>query len=758
METHTRNKFGRYVVKIPIKPNALPIADSRNIALRRFHQLERQLQRDMEMRELYVKFMRDYEALGHMTIADKKPVNGETVYIPHHAIRKKNFRVVFDASSENADGTSLNKAQMVGEKLQFDLMDQIMRFRRHKYGVIADIAKMFRQVNIDKTQWALQRIFWRENPYAQLKEYWLTTVTYGLASAGHCATRAMIQCARDNAKKFPIAAKTIENCFYMDDGLMGDKTIAETKLICREVDLVLKSGGMELRGWNSNSKEVQRIMENQSLNANVDLDAEDDETKVLGLRWLTATDELTIFVKIAGHEEAKTMRKILSGIGKLYDPNGFVAPIVIVAKILMQDIWRNKEIGWDNTVPENIAKRWHEFCKDLEHLQAFRIPRWLTTGNTNIQLHGFCDASSQAYGVVIYIRTASEHGKINCRLLCAKSRVAPIKTLSVPRLELAGAEMLSSLMERVKDICEYSNAKVKLWCDSTIVLHWMRKCPFELKTYVANRIATIQRKTQKEIWSHIASAENPADMISRGMKAEEIVSSDLWKFGPKWLLQPEQQWPKPKLIITPQILQQIEVECKPKNARINVIAQPIEFENKQLIIRFSNWSKILRITAFVLRFVHNARIKKGLKGRIKGIRLTTAEFKLAAAYWIKIAQSIHYKTEIESLKAKDDKYPSNSKIAPLRPILDENGLLRVGGRIGRANCSHNKKHPIIIPPKSRVCWLIMQQAHTNTLHGGVQLMMAYIRNSYWIIRIRSELRQFTNRCVDCLRHAGTTSK
>lgn len=760
VSTHKRDAQGRYVVKIPIKPGGLPIADSRDIALRRFYQLERRLQREPELKDKYVAFMREFIALGHMQLAKSKPVPGWTAYTPHHAVLEK-FRTVFDASCLNVAGNSLNKIQLLGEKLQFDLQDQIMRFRRYKYAVIADIEKMFRQVCIDESQWDLQRILWRESPYAPLLEYVITRVMYGMTSATHLSTRAMIQCGRDNAESFPKAAEAIEKCFYVDDGLLGGHTTQETKLLCQEVDFVLRTAGMELRNWISNSREVQRSMEKQSAQQSIDLRPDDEETKVLELRWLTATDDITIFVRSEGLDKLCTKREVLSGIGRLYDPNGYIAPIIIIAKILMQDVWRKKELGWDDELPISITNRWQEIVMEIVQLPSLRIPRWIRTGNSQSQLHGFCDASSHAYGAVIYARVIDRKGKIGSFLLCAKSRVAPIKTISIPRLELSGAEMLSRLAEHVRDICEMENAKLYLWCDSTIVLHWMQKMPFELKTFVANRIALIQGRTQTETWSHIESiidsANNPADLITRGMKASELISSSLWKHGPHFLRQAENTWPTPKLTVSPQMVEQVELECKPKGGRIGmVISSMCHKDGLSLLQTKSSWFVILRITAYVRRFVYNASCRD-YKKRIIRKWLSAKEIEEAAFYWVRVVQAEHYSKEIESLKQAEDGYPAHSKIASLRPMFG-NGLLRVGGRIGKAGFKYLKKHPLIVPPGSRLCWLIMQQTHEDTLHGGVQLMMAMIRNVYWIPTLRNECKKFVRRCVVCVRQAGITSQ
>lgn len=768
LQTHYRNKDGRYVVQIPMRKDAFPIADSRNIALRRFEQLENRFDREPNLRERYTEFMREYERLGHMQVATRAPIAGRTVYIPHHAITKK-FRTVFDASFLNVKKISYNKLQMIGPKLQLDLQDQLLRFRKFKIAFLGDVEKMFRQVLIDSSQWDLQRIFWREKRSEPIREYWLKTVTYGMASSGYMSVRAMIQCARDNAGRFPLAAEAIEKCFYVDDGLMGAESVAQAIELAKQVSMSLIGGGFRIRNWVSNNAQLLSAIAEHTKTETVELH-EDESAKVLGLRWLTNTDEMAISVNTNGVLEAETKRDILSIIAAIYDPNGFLAPIVIVAKIIMQDLWRIDKLGWKDKLPEKTIKRWKNFCLGLQLLKEFRIPRWLNiTGQTIVQLHGFADASISAYGGVIFVRTIEVSGRINCIFLCAKSRVAPIKTLTIPRLELAAAELLSRVMARTIKACEWEDCRYFLWSDSSIVLHWLKKQPCELKTYVGNRVKKIQKCMKSHAWRHVSSQDNPADLVSRGMAASDFINNRLWLNGPAWLSQPESKWPEPKVKITPEIREEYLKECKPASAQINVIVSPMMYRGKNdtsLLQAVSSWSKLVRITAYVLRYVNNLRGKsarrkkdKAMQGKIRtGRHIWTDELKNAAIYWIKIAQSQHYKAEIECLRAKDDQLPPKSKIAALRPFLDANGTLRAVGRVKQARCAYDRKHPILIPPKSRVCELILQQAHIDTLHGGKQAMANYVRNNYWIRCMRTAARKITSRCVPCIRQAGKTSQ
>lgn len=224
------------------------------------------------------------------------------------------------------------------------------------------------------------------------------------------------------ANYYPEAARVIEECFYIDDGAFGGETEEVKGLLCREVEFVLAQAGFELKRWASNSKRVEGLLNAKGESAAII--GKYDETKVLGLRWLKEPDKLTIFVKPMQFIESPTKREILRGVATLYDPNGFVAPVVINAKMIMQDIWRVKELGWDQKAPKEIAQSWNKFQKDLPLLENFQIPRWIKTDTAKcIQIHGFCDASAKAYGIVIYARVIDYAVCRQCQLSAINGKI-----------------------------------------------------------------------------------------------------------------------------------------------------------------------------------------------------------------------------------------------------------------------------------------------------------------------------------------------
>lgn len=256
--THYQKDDGRHVVTIPIKPHIKEIGSSREIALKRFFMLEKRGQREPEYWNNYIAFMREYENLDHMVEAKEPPKPGDMVYyIPHHGIQKgSKFRVVFDGSCQTDMGISINDAQYTGPKLQKDLHEILMRFRRHKVAVSADIIKMYRQIGIAPQQWNLQRIFFREHPSLPLKEYFLTVVTYGLSSSPYVSVKAMQDGSRHYELQFPQAVRAIHDDFYMDDCTTGETDEEKAIQLAKDISHVLGKSGFPLSKWRSNSKRL----------------------------------------------------------------------------------------------------------------------------------------------------------------------------------------------------------------------------------------------------------------------------------------------------------------------------------------------------------------------------------------------------------------------------------------------------------------------------------------------------------------------
>ncbi|XP_011688916.1 PREDICTED: uncharacterized protein LOC105450668 [Wasmannia auropunctata] len=371
---------------------------------------------------------------------------------------------------------------------------------------------MYRQVWVHKEDRCYQRILWRQDK--EIQTFQLNTLTFGVSSSPFLAIRTVQRLADDEGHAFPRAKTILKEHLYVDDLLSGAETVNEARSIRDEIIALLKRGGFSIRQWASNDERVIGDLASGAVHANLRLD-EDRSLKTLGIMWNARDDRILYSVQSIKVSERLTKRSILSEIAKIYDPMGLLGPVILYAKKMMQDVWRSG-VQWDESVPQSIYSEWLEFTRQLESIDQVSFDRKLLLENCkDIQIHGFCDASNVGYGACIYVRS-SGGGDAVVKLLCAKSRVAPLKTTTIPRLELCGALLLSQLYREAIGALSITLSRTTFWCDSTIVLHWLKTPPYLLKTFVANRVVEIREHTGSNEWRHIRSEDNPADALSRG--------------------------------------------------------------------------------------------------------------------------------------------------------------------------------------------------------------------------------------------------
>jgi hypothetical protein len=729
LKTYAREPNGKFVVRLPFKQNVSKLRGSKDIATKRFLQLERNLMRQPTLRSDYVKFMAEYLKLGHMSPVTN--IDAFRCYLPHHCVVKESstttkVRVVFDGSCKTNSGISLNETLLVGPTIQPDLVTILLRFRSHQYVLSADIAKMYRQVLVHPDDRRYQTILWRENPNQPIIEYELNTVTYGTTSAPFLAIKVLQHIAQLHQDQYPLACKHILEDFYVDDLLTGADSIEQLQKIRTEITRVVADAGFELRKWNSNDPS---LIAEQALGPTSQLIIDKQDTKSLGVTWNAHKDEIKYSFQLKSNTTV-TKRSILSVIAQLFDPLGLLGPVILKAKLLLQQIWALK-LNWDDRVPESIESTWLYFVDSLPAVSSLSIPRNIKCREpVKLEIHGFCDASKDAYGAVIYIRSLDATGVYHNNILCSKSRVAPLKATTIPQLELCAALLLAKLYVKVRNSIKLNIDGTYFWTDSTIVLDWLAAETMNEKIFVANRISEISTLTNPDHWHHVAGVENPADAISRGLSPTELVKSISWWHGPNWLNQ--ETW-KEGL-----------VKCK-RESRPLITLTVTEMEEWPILSKYSNFSKLLRVITYCRRFIHNCRdVKNKLTGRIEISEIH--ETKLVV---LKIVQSGVFSTELKCLKTKGS-VGNKSKLKSLNPFLDESsGLIRVGGRLTHAILSIDKKHPIVLPHKHHITNLLITECHKMQLHGGPQATLAAIRQQYWPLGGKGVVKQVIRRCIQC---------
>ncbi|XP_063972052.1 uncharacterized protein LOC135159920 [Diachasmimorpha longicaudata] len=429
----SRNTEGRYVVTLPFNEKKDQIGTSFLQAKRRLLSLEKKFQWNSQLAEDYTKVVNEYKELGHMKKIETDVEDG--FYLPHHAVFKDTSlttktRVVFDGSARSSTGVSLNDALMVGPTIQDDILALILRLRLHNYIFTGDIEKLYRQVLIRPEDTIYQRILWRENN--EITTYELQTVTFGQSSAPYLAVRCVQQLADDEQERYPTASTVLKKDLYVDDLLTGTTTLEEALLLRDEMVSRLEAGGFNLRQCATNSPQVLQGLSESTVNLQR-LGGDDSTHKTLGIHWDSQKDSIVYTVNPIATRDTITMRTIASDVARIFDPLGLLNPVVTHAKIIQQELWRLK-LNWDDSTPAEIHTRWYEFASQLPLLNETQFKRQVTTNLQHLEVHGFCDASQNAYGACIYLRSVQNNGKGQVNLYCTKSRITPLKGQRTSRL------------------------------------------------------------------------------------------------------------------------------------------------------------------------------------------------------------------------------------------------------------------------------------------------------------------------------------
>lgn len=334
-----------------------------------------------------------------------------------------------------------------------------------------------------------------------------------------------------------------------------------------------------------------------------------------------------------------TKRTLVSDVAKIYmyDILGWYSPTIITMKILLQKTWE-AGISWDDIVSNEIHDRWFTWRTELTCLTTKYIPRCYFPKDGRImckQLHGFSDASESAYAAVVYFRSMDTDGKVYVSLVTAKTKVAPIKRLTIPRLELCGAQLLAHLLYHLKELFDIPCHAIYAWTDSTIVLDWLSSNSRQFKTFVGNRIADTVDHIPSDRWNHVNGTSNPADCASRGLLPSELLQHDLWWNGPEWLHGDASVWPKDR---------PPPVKCVDNEVKSICLLTTVEIQTPVLAIdRFSSFSKLKRVLGWVERFIHNC--SNTVSNRLNQSFLSVDELQLAENYWIRMVQKQYFPVE-----------------------------------------------------------------------------------------------------------------
>ena len=752
---------GRYEVALPWKAGgADQLTDNRPAAEARLTGLSRRLARDPELGAAYSEALQEMEQAGVIEEVPSIELDGPhpTFYLPHRPVVKETskstrVRPVFDASATGPNGVSLNDCLEVGPCLIPSLVDVLLRFRRWRVAVTADISKAFLQISLRREDRDVHRFLWILDGRKRVMRF--RRVTFGVSSSPFLLN-ATIQHHLSTCPPSRAITEMSEN-FYVDDLLSGADSEEEASSLLTEAQTVMADAGMALTKCNSSSPVVFDRAHAASGSG------ERESSKVLGVMWSPGEDAFSFEGLTVPADLTSTKRVVLSCIARLFDPLGFVAPFVMVAKSLFQELWQ-LGLGWDDALPADRSLVFLDWLSGIEELKQLRIPRCYSTRGwclgSDVSLHAFGDASPKGYGAAVYLRTARSDGSGEVSLVMAKSRLAPLKRVTLPRLELLGSLLAARLAVLVRQALRLPEETVtRCWTDSMIALGWIRGEPLRWKQFVANRVTEIQSLTTPSDWSHCPGEENPADLTTRGLSAKELVSSRLWVSGPSWLAAPQG---RPGAGEAPVSLDELPESVQLTGVAVEASSALTESDDGPCLVtgvgdqpvfdiaRWSSLSKAVRVVGWVRRFCSNARGAQGARGARQKCTLddlSADEIVSARHVLLREEQRQVFAVELKALQ-QGKQVPRSSSVFRLTPFVDDDGLLRIRGRLQQSELSHEERHPILLP-KGRVAELLVRDQHLLMRHSGVSTLMTAVRASYWVVGLRCLAKRVKRQCVSC---------
>ena len=772
---------GHYVVRLPWRQHHDILPDNYELSGNRLSSTLKRLRKDPPLLREYDRVIQEQSRMGIIEAVQPTLINhmkDRVHYLSHHAVVRKEalttkVRVVMDGSAKvQANAPSLNECLHTGPSLTPNILDILIRFRWFKVALVSDIEKAFHMITVDEQDRDALRFLWIDDIYAndpKLVCYRFSKVVFGLNCSpfllGATLNYHIQNCKLDDAKLKEILTQST----YVDDVVMGADTVERAYGIYEKAKSFLLKGGFNLRKWRTSDKALQSVIDSKEISQpehamKVESDESSyvqatvgdasqlkpNECKVLGIKWNSSADNLILTFErlvLMGKELPPTKRNLLKVAASLFDPVGFISPVAVQLKILLQEACL-LNLEWDMSLPESLTNVYLAFLKDLENALSITLPRcYFDVAQGDMEqysLHGFCDASNKAYCAVIYLVQKTDVG-YKSTFVASKSRVVPLKKLTIPRLELIAALILARLLITVKNALEnqVKFESVNCWSDSTIVLSWLKN-DRSYKQFVSHRAKEILKLTSPDMWNHCPTEYNPADVGSRGQSVRDLRANQLWWHGPEWLESSKENYPvqpSKTQLETEECYQEIRQELTILLAK-NELKGNVNLDKILDVNKFSSYNRLLKCTALVLRFISNmkSRVQKR-HNEIKVEELEPSELEQAERLWIKTLQ-IHMQ-EDRNFKQLEHR---------LGLFNDSEEIVRCQGRIENSSLKYETKFPALLPSNHQVTNLIIKEAHEKVLHNGLKSTLNEVRSKFWVTRGRQKVKKVVKDCSTCMRY------
>ncbi|XP_062702323.1 uncharacterized protein LOC115254316 [Aedes albopictus] len=762
------------------------LPDNYQMAVKRLKSLERKLGKNPELALNVEKQIDDYQRKGYAHIATSKELKeaepGKIWYLPLNVVlnpkKPGKVRLVWDAAAA-VQGRSLNTELLKGPDLLSSLPSVMCPFRERPVAFGGDIAEMYHQIHIRASDKSAQRFLYRTNVSGPPTIFVMDVATFGSTSSPCSAQYIKNRNAQEYCEEYPDAVEAIVGKHYVDDYFDSTFTVREAVERAKQVVFIHSKAGFHMRNWVSNSAEFLRHFNGQPDNRIIhfNCDKSNYTERVLGMSWNTQADVFVFAVVM--HDDLKpylmeeklpTKRILLRIVMSCFDPLGLWTLFTVFGKMIIQDLWRNG-CSWDDVVDDNSAKKWFKWIELLPRVQEMRIPRcyFLDAKPFNYQdleLHVFADASEEAYGCVAYFRVLV-NGQPRVALVSAKSKVAPLQYMSIPRMELLAAVLGARLAAAVKANHSVEVKTVRFHIDSATVLSWIQSDHRKYKQFVAYRIGDILSLTSPHEWNWVPTKYNIADVITKwGKHGPPIESDGEWVRGPEILRRPKEEW----------IQRPLPAPGVKEELRAYHLFHEISFSNNLVdTTRFSRHTILVRSTACVFRFISNCR--KRVKGQLietlqatpklersikrvflsKKTPLKRDEYRLAENYLWRTAQQEGFADERKTLlknkelpQAKWHSIERSSVLYKLAPFLDEEGVIRMEGRSAHAEfIPFEQRFPIVLPKGHDVTSKLLLHYHEKFGHANRETVVNELRQRFYVQHVRAAVLQVMKDCARC---------
>ncbi|XP_055614821.1 uncharacterized protein LOC129761139 [Toxorhynchites rutilus septentrionalis] len=759
----TTLKNGRYQVGLLWKYDNVRLPNNRSMALRRHRCLTKRMEREPELAGTLRSKMADYERKGYirkLTSEESRRTGDRTWYLPIFPVFNTNkhgkVRIVFDAAA-SLGGVSLNSVLMKGPDQLNDLPPVLYKFRERLIGLGGDVAEMFHQLRINSEDEDSQRIVWCANEHTMEPcDFVMQVVTFGATCSPSTALFVLNENATRFASKYPAAVDAIRHRHYVDDMLTSVDTEEQAIKLANEVRYVHQQGGFHMRNWVSNSQAVLKgLGETSKQEKSMEMSSDLALEKVLGMWWSTTTDVFR-YKLCADHNREllngtknPTKRDMLRTLMAIYDPLGLIAHYLMYLKVLLQEAWRAKT-GWDDEIEEKLLVKWRTWLRILPEFESVEIPRCYYRAESNIheariELHTFVDASEIGYAAVSYFRFRT-NGNIHCALVGSKTRVAPLKFVSIPRLELQAAVIGARLANIIMAGHSIKIERRYFWTDARDVICWLQSDHRRYSHFVAFRVGEILEATDISEWRCLGTKVNVADDGTKWKNKPDLSSTSRWFNGPPFLWELEGEWPKSSLngIETVEEIRSSMLHHTVGRVRTILLPQ-----------NFSSWNRLRRVTAFVQRFVDNIRLKKGGQQSKIG-PLTREELFEAEVLHLKRAQEDGFANELVILAVADRRLDKKSSLYKVNPFVDEQGVMRIRSRLGECDfLEENNRYPIVLPRDHPVTLLVVRDVHLRYHHQCHETCVNEVRKRFHIPRVRAVYHRVRRACQFCKLQSAT---